>query len=167
MFGLASRSKHSQLADYGATLIDYTSQDFVEVIRRAEPDGLDAVFDGMSGEYIQRGLRVLGKGGRLVSFGEPSGGLPALFRLLGTVVKTNLQPNGKHIKLYGTSTYFLGNRQPYYEDWAALFQLLEERAIQPVIHQKFPLLEAAQANALMESGQVVGNVVLVAGDAAG
>jgi NADPH:quinone reductase-like Zn-dependent oxidoreductase len=139
----------------------------VDVICRAEPDGLGVVFDGMSGEYLPRGLAVLGKGGRLVSFGEPSGGLPALFRMLGTVIKTNLRPKGKRIKLYGTSTYFLGNRQPYIEDWGMLFELLRERKIQPVIYRRLPILEAAQANALMESGQVVGNVVLVAGDEPG
>jgi len=164
LYGLASQSKHPQLARYGAVLVDYTAQYFVEVIRRAEPGGLEAVFDGMSGGYIQRGLQVLGKGGRLVSFGEPSGGLPALSRLLGTVIKTNLLPNGRRIALYGTSTYFLGNRQPYVEDWASLFGLLAEGKIQPVIHQKYPILEAAQANAMLESGQVVGNVVLVAAD---
>jgi NADPH:quinone reductase-like Zn-dependent oxidoreductase len=167
MYGLASQGKHPQLAEYGAMLIDYATQDFVEVIRRGEPDGLHVVFDGMSGEYLPRGLAVLGKGGRLVSFGEPSGGLPALLRMLGTVLKTNLKPGGKRIKLYGTSTYFLGNRQPYIEDWGTLFELLRERKIQPVIYRRLPLLEAAQANALMESGQVVGNVVLVAGDAPG
>ena len=106
---------------------------------------------------------MLGKGGRLVSFGEPTGGLPALFRMLGTVIKTNLLPNGKRIKLYGTSTYFLGSRQPYIEDRATLFEPLAEGKIQPVIHQKYPILEAAQANAVLESGRVVGNVVLVAG----
>ncbi len=164
LYGLASQGKHEQLEGYGATLIDYHSQDFVEVIHQAEPDGLDVVIDGMSGEYIQRGLQVLGKGGRLVSFGEPTGGLPALFRMLGTVIKTNLLPNGRRIKLYGTSTYFLGSRQSYMEDWATLFELLAEGKIQPVIHQKYPLLEAAQGNAVLESGQVVGNVVLVAGE---
>jgi NADPH:quinone reductase-like Zn-dependent oxidoreductase len=48
------------------------------------------------------------------------------------------------------------------EDWATLFKLLEEGKIKPVIMKKFPVLEAAQANALLESGQVVGNLVLLA-----
>jgi len=39
--------------------------------------------------------------------------------------------------------------------------LLQEGKIQPVISGKFPLLEAARANSLLESGQVVGNLVLV------
>jgi NADPH:quinone reductase-like Zn-dependent oxidoreductase len=47
MYGIASPSKHHILTKYGATPIDYRTQDFAEVIRQAEPDGLDAVFDGM------------------------------------------------------------------------------------------------------------------------
>ena len=43
-----------------------------------------------------------------------------------------------------------------------LFELLEQGKIEPIIAEKFPILEAAQANALLESGQVVGNVVLLA-----
>ena len=54
------------------------------------------------------------------------------------------------------------DKRPYLEDWAILFKLLEEGKIKPVIMEKFPILEAAQANALLESGQVIGNVVLVA-----
>ena len=48
------------------------------------------------------------------------------------------------------------------EDWAKLFQLLEEGKIKPVIAEKFPILEAAKANELLESGNVIGNVVLLA-----
>jgi NADPH:quinone reductase-like Zn-dependent oxidoreductase len=39
---------------------------------------------------------------------------------------------------------------------------LEEGKIKPVIEQKFPILEAAQANELLESGTVTGNLVLLA-----
>jgi NADPH-dependent curcumin reductase CurA len=45
MYGMASKSKHYILTEYGATPIDYHTQDFVEVIRQAEPEGLDAVFE--------------------------------------------------------------------------------------------------------------------------
>jgi NADPH:quinone reductase-like Zn-dependent oxidoreductase len=58
--------------------------------------------------------------------------------------------------------YSLGDKRPYLEDWAILFKLLEEGKIKPVIEKKFPILEAAQANVLLESGQVTGNVVLLA-----
>ena len=55
MYGLASKSKHHILTEYGATPIDYRAQDFVEVIRQAEPDGIDVVLDGMMRvDYIRR-----------------------------------------------------------------------------------------------------------------
>lgn len=161
MYGVASRSKHATLVEYGAIPIDYQTQDFVEVIRQVEPDGLDAVISGMTRmDYIRGGLGLLRRGGTLVSFGEPDR-FSTLFRVLGTMLKINLLPNGKTVKLYGTSTYFLGNQKPYLEDWAVLFKMLEEGRIKPIIDKKFPILEAAQAHVLLESGQVTGNLVLV------
>lgn len=162
MYGLASPAKHDIVREYGAIPIDYHTQDFIEIIREAEPKGIDVVVDGMMRlDYIEGGLSLLRRGGRQVSYGEPAS-LRALFRILAIFFKTNLLPNGKSFKLYGTSTYFLFDRRPYLEDWAALFTLLETGKIKPVIAAKFPILEAAQANELLESGQVIGNVVLCA-----
>jgi NADPH:quinone reductase-like Zn-dependent oxidoreductase len=160
MYGIASKCKQRILREYGATPIDYHSQDFVEVIRQAEPDGLDAVIDGMTRlDYIKGGLSLLRRGGKLVSYGEPAG-LLALFRILVTLIVVNLLPNGKSFKLYGTS-YYLFDKRPFLEDWATLFKLLEDGNIKPIIAKEFSILEAAQANALLESDQVIGNVVLV------
>lgn len=162
MYGVASRSKHQVLVKYGATPIDYHTEDFVQVVRQLEPEGIDVVIDGMMRiETIEGGLALLRKGGRLVSFGEPAS-LTALLRILGKVLSVNLFAREKSIKLYGTSFYFLGFRKPFLEDWATLFRLLVERKIEPVIMKRFPILEAACANALMETGEVLGNVVLQA-----
>lgn len=160
MYGLASKSKHCILDAYGAVPIDYHTQDFAEVIRQAEPDGVDVVFDGVGGDYYRRGASLLRKGGRWISYGNPlsiSGLLTVLWRTLVSF----LLPNGrKHIP-YGTGLS-LFNSDPYFEDWAALCELLRERKIQPVIGARFPILEAARANALLESGAVIGNIVLLA-----
>jgi NADPH:quinone reductase-like Zn-dependent oxidoreductase len=162
MYGIASQRKHAVLAEYGAIPIDHQTQDYVAVIRQAEPEGLDAVISGMmSMDYIRGGYSLLRRGGRLVCFGEPDG-FSTLFRILGTTIAANLLPHGKTIHLYGTSFYFVGDKKPFLEDWAALFKMLEAGKIKPVIEQKFPILEAAQANARLETGQVVGNLVLVA-----
>ncbi|MGD8794799.1 MAG: zinc-binding dehydrogenase, partial [Anaerolineae bacterium] len=160
MYGIASKSKHPILAEYGAIPIDYHTEDFVEVIRQAEPGGLDAVFDGMVWGYLDRGFSLLRRGGTWVQYGNPLS-FSGLLRLLGKLVVLNLLPNGRSLKLYGTTTSKFG-RGRYLEDWATLFELLEEGKIEPVIMQKYPILEAARANALLESGEVVGNVVLVA-----
>jgi len=44
MYGTASQSKRDVFAQFGATPIDYHTEDFVDVIRQAEPGGLDFVF---------------------------------------------------------------------------------------------------------------------------
>ena len=160
MYGLASKSKHHILTEYGATPIDYRTQDFVEVIQKAGPDGLDAVFDGIGGDYIKRGFSLLRRGGIYVGYANPLS-LSRTLRFLGQVILLHLLPNGRSARYYGTGSSLL-NRRPFLEDWATLFKLLEEGKIKPVIAKRYPLLEAAQANALLESGQVTGNVVLVA-----
>ena len=48
MYGIASPSKHDILTEYGATPIDYHTQDFVEVIRQAEPGQASAPRAGSS-----------------------------------------------------------------------------------------------------------------------
>jgi len=161
MYGLASPGKHSVLAKYGATPVDYRSQDFVEEIRRIEPNGLDVVFDGMMRmDYIRGGLSLLRQGGRFVSFGEPDG-FSTMLQILGTSLKVNLLPGNKSFKLYGTSFYFVGDKKPFYEDWAILFSLLNEAKIDPIIEEKYSILDAALAHTRLESGMVIGNLVLL------
>lgn len=160
MYGLASQSKHAVLAEYGATPIDYRTEDIVAAIHRREPDGLDAVFDGIGGDYLPRGLDLLKRGGVWVSYANPRS-RSGMVRLLGRVLWRRLLPDGRKVVLYGTGASNL-NRRPFLHDWAALFELLSAGQIKPIIAARFPLLEAAQANALLESGQVVGNIVLLA-----
>jgi NADPH:quinone reductase-like Zn-dependent oxidoreductase len=160
MYGIASKNKHNILTEMGAIPIDYHTQDFVEVIRKAEPEGIDAVFDGMGGDYFERGFSVLKRGGTLVEYGNPLS-FSRMLHLFGQVILFNLLPNGKSVKFYGTGASRI-NRRPFLEDWATLFKLLEEGRIRPVIMKKFPILEAAKANELLESGKVIGNVVLLA-----
>jgi len=158
MYGLASPSKYHILNEYGATPIDYHTQDFVESLRQIEPKGIDYVFNGMDEEYFKPGLAVLKRGGMLVSYGAPQS-FVGFLRFLGRYIIYNLLPNGKSIEGYGT--HRLGV-DLFKEDWAALFKLLEGGKIKPVIAGKYPLLEAIKAYELLESGQVTGNLVLLA-----
>jgi NADPH:quinone reductase-like Zn-dependent oxidoreductase len=158
MYGLASKSKHGILDAFGASPIDYRTQDFVRVLRECEPGGLNAVFDGVGGEYIQRGFSLLMHGGVLVSYANPFS-LRRTFVQLGQVLLLNLLPNGRSAAYYSTGQSRL-NRKPFMEDWATLFELLQSGKIDPVIARTYPLQEAAQANEELESGGVVGNLVL-------
>jgi NADPH:quinone reductase-like Zn-dependent oxidoreductase len=158
MYGLASPNKHKILMDHGAIPIDYQKDDFVELIMKAESGGIDYVFNGMGEEYFERGLAVLRRGGVLVHYGGPQS-FSRFILLLLKFFLYNLLPNGKKIKGYGTHR---GDIDPFKEDWQILFGLLESGRINPVIANKYPILEAAQANEMLESGQVIGNLVLLA-----
>jgi NADPH:quinone reductase-like Zn-dependent oxidoreductase len=157
MYGLASPGKHPILIQYGATPIDYHTEDFVGVIRQAAPQGLDYVFNGMGEEYFERGLAVLRRGGVLVHYGGPQS-FARFLLLVAKLLLYNVLPNGKTIKGYGTHR---GDVAQYKEDWTLLFQLLKEGKITPFIAQTFPLLEAVQAYRLLESGRVAGTLVLL------
>jgi NADPH:quinone reductase-like Zn-dependent oxidoreductase len=82
-----------------------------------------------------------------------------LITQLGDVLLLGLLPNGRSTAYYSTGrSYF--NRQPFLDDWADLFELLNTGKIDPVIAGIYPLKKAASANAALESGQVIGNLVL-------
>ena len=158
MYGLASTGKHDILKRYGAVPIDYHTRDFVEFMQQAEPDGIDYVFNGMFDDYVRRGLAVLKRGGRLVQYGAPQS-KRGFWRFLAQFALCNLQPNGKRIIGYGT--HRLGV-ELFAEDWQALFGLLAAGEIDPIIAARFPIMQARQANELLESGKVAGNIVLLA-----
>jgi NADPH:quinone reductase-like Zn-dependent oxidoreductase len=157
MYGLASPQKHHILREYGAVPFDYRTQDFVKLLRQAEPQGIDYVFNGMGDEYFERGLAVLHRGGVLVAYGAPQS--RSHFGML--VIKLllyNALPNGKSIEGYGT--HRLGV-DLFKKDWSTLFSLLEQGKIKPIVAGKFPLLEAISAYEMLERGGVTGNLVLV------
>lgn len=135
MYGLASPSKHPLLAEYGAIPIDYRSQDFVAVLRQAEPAGLDFVFNGMGEETFERGLAVLRKGGVLIHYGGPQS-LSRMLLLIVKVIGYNL--TGRKIEGYGTSRLGV---ELFKQDWNTSFEMLGQGQIKPIIAAKFPLLD--------------------------
>jgi NADPH:quinone reductase-like Zn-dependent oxidoreductase len=138
--------------------LDGIEQDFVEVIRQEKPQGLNAVFDGMAGDYFGRSYSLLRRGGRLVGYGNPLSTV-GMLKFLGQIILFSLLPDGKSARPYSTGLSRFEWRQ-FFGDWARLFKLLGEGKIDPVIAAQFPLLEACKANALLESGQVIDNIVL-------
>ncbi len=161
VYGTASPGKFDLVSGLGAIPIDYRSQDVLKVIRQAEPSGIDVVFDGVGGKTGENSLAVLRRDGRLVSYSAPVG-LGSM--LLGAVkiAYTNLLPNGKTAAFYGITALYMRDKKPFMVDLPLLFNHLAEGKIRPIISARLPLLEARKANELLESGQVAGNIVLVA-----
>lgn len=161
MYGTASQSKSRVLTQFDVTPIDYHTQDFVEVIRQVEPEGLDFVFEGMGGDYGNRALSVLRRGGKLVAYAAPAGGVLSIIKDAFNLMRINLF-SGKKAAFYGITALYLRNKTPFMEDLPKLFHMLEEGKIKPVITERLLLLEAKKANELLESGKVTGDLVLLA-----
>ncbi|MFI5138348.1 MAG: medium chain dehydrogenase/reductase family protein [Sphingobacteriales bacterium] len=158
LYGTASVQKHDLLSRFGAYLIDYKSKDFVEIIRNRKPEGLDFAFDGVGGDFIKKSIKTLHRGGTLVEYGyslkSVSYFLKSTFDLLSAI------PKGVKVKGYGISARYKMNKQSVLKDIAVVLNLLELEKVKPLIFKRMSLLEAAEANRLLESGQVTGKIVL-------
>jgi NADPH:quinone reductase-like Zn-dependent oxidoreductase len=176
MYGTCSSRGASAVSDLGATPIDYQQLDFVEEIRRLTGEGVDAVFDGIGGTHIWRSREALRPGGTVVAYGFTSslrGGRLASGRsgrrnrfreariFVVYIVGSRLLPGRKRVVPY--SIQWLKRLRPelFRQDLIALFDLLKQQKIKPLIAQRFPLAEASQAHELLGKGGVTGKIVLV------
>jgi len=73
----------------------------------------------------------------------------------------SLWPNGKTGKSYGMSANYKEDKTTVLVDIGSLFGMLKAGQIKPIITERFPLLEARQANQRLEAGKGSGKIVLV------
>jgi NADPH2:quinone reductase len=175
-YGTCSSRGASVVTELGAIPIDYQHLDFVDEIHRLTGAGADVVFDGIGGTHIWRSRKALRPGGRVVAYGLTSslrGGRLASgrsgrrhrfqgIRIFGlSIVGGWLLPGWKRVVPY--SIQWLKRLKPalFRQDLIALFDLLQEQKIKPLIAQRFPLAEARQAHELLGKGGVTGKIVLV------
>jgi len=176
MYGTCSPRGASTVSDLGAVPIDYQHQDFLEEIHRLTGEGVDVVFDGLGGTNIWRSRTALRRGGKVVAYGltaSLSGGRLASghssgrhrFReiaIFGLYIAAGwLFPGRKRVVPY--SIQWLKRLKPelFRKDLLAVFDLLKQRKIKPLIAQRFPLVEARRAHELLGNGGVIGKFVLV------
>jgi NADPH:quinone reductase-like Zn-dependent oxidoreductase len=165
MYGVDSPSKNDMMKEYGATPIDYKSQDYVQVIHEMEPNGLDLVIDAIGdAKLIQRAFSVVRPGGRLIVFGSKN----VVHAFLGVFLVAFLKwlPNGKESEFYSVPMLQRTEegRKSIQEDIAAVFKLLGEGKLKSIVTTKLPILEARQANELFESGKIKNKIVLLASE---
>ena len=176
MYGTCSSRGASVVSEMGGVPIDYTKQDFVEEIRRLAPDGVDIVFDSLGGTQIWRARQVLRRGGRVVAYGltgslrggrlaSGSSGGRHRFRAIAIfglyIAASWLLPGRKRVVPY--SIQWLKRVRPAFfrKDLLALFELLQQGRIKPLIAKRFALEGARDAQELLGKGGVTGKIVLV------
>jgi len=136
--------------------INYREQDFVAEVKAAtQGRGVDVILDMVAGDYVARGVQCLADDGRMVIIAV-QGGVKAEFDA-GQVLRRRLTISGSTLR--PRSLAFKAGIARALRD--KVWPLLASRQIAPVIYQQLPADQAAQAHALMESGEHVGKIVLV------
>ena len=176
MYGTCSSRAASAVSDLGGIPIDYRDRDFVNEVRHLAREGVDVVYDGIGGAHIWRSRRALRPGGRVVAYGLTSslrGGRLASGRsgrrhrlrgiaIFGVYIAGGwLLPGRRRVVPY--SIQWLRRLRPawFRQDLMALFDLLKQQRITPLIARRFPLSEARRAHELLGKGGVIGKIVLV------
>lgn len=173
MYGTCSARQAAFVSSLGAVPIDYEKVDFVAEIRRMTTQGVHVVFEGIGGRNIWRSRKALASGGKVIEYGLTGSlrggrlisGRRSRFHGMGQylmyIVGSWILPGRKRVVLY--SIQWLKRLRPalFRQDLIALFDLLKDQQIKPVIAGRFPLVEARQAHELLGKGGVSGKIVLV------
>jgi putative PIG3 family NAD(P)H quinone oxidoreductase len=136
--------------------INYRTEDFVAAVKTlTNGRGVDVVLDMVGGSYTPRNLDCLAREGRLVQIGLQGGADTTIS--LRPIMLRRLTITGSTLRI----------RTP--AEKGAIAAALEREVwppvaagrVRPIVHRTFPLGQAADAHRLLESGEVIGKIVLV------
>lgn len=134
--------------------INYKTQDFVKEVKDATGGrGVDVILDMVAGDYIARDMQCLADDGRIVIIAQLGGAR-------ANVDTSGHAPPPDHHRLDPASAP--GGLQGRHRPGAARARgrCWSRGAIKPIVHATFPLAQAAQAHAMMESGENIGKIIL-------
>ncbi len=135
--------------------INYRTEDFVDIVKAAtDGKGADVILDMVGGDYVPREIQCLADDGRLVMIALLGGAKATVD--LGQILRRRLAITGSTLRPRPVAFKAAIAAKLREHVWP----LLESGKIKPVIYQTFPLEQAAQAHALMESSTHVGKIML-------
>lgn len=150
----SSAEKLDVAASHGArTLINHRSRDLRQALREALPAGVDVVIDPVGGDLSEPALRGMRAGGRFVTIGYASGGIPRI--PLNLVLVKDIELRGLNLRTLATHSPDAFSRAE-----GELAELLASRRVLPHISATFPFDEVAAALRHVADGRAIGKVVL-------
>jgi len=136
--------------------INYHEEDFVAAVREATTgEGVDVILDIVGGDYLPRNLDCLRLHGRLVQIGLIGGSRATID--LRVVLQKRLTLIGSTLRARTAAEKGAIARDLE----RAVWPLLDRGDVRPIVHAEFPLERAADAHRELESGSVIGKVILV------
>lgn len=173
VIGTAASGHHDALRALGGEPVDYHDPDLSGAVRRLAPGGVDAVFDHIGPSSFRRSFDLLTPGGTLVAYGTGTAAQ------LGDTNNQILTFLAMYVRL-GRWSLSSNRRALFYNFWAGkhtrpqrfrrnlaadlteVVDLLADGTITAQIAARYPLVDAADAMKLAESGSVRGKIILEA-----
>lgn len=135
--------------------INYRNEDFAAVVKELTGGkGVDVILDMVAGDYIPREIDCLADDGRIALIALLGGAKAEID--LGQVLRRRLAISGSTLRPRPVAFKAAIARSLRERVWP----LFEQGKLKPVIYRSFPLAQAAEAHALMESSTHVGKIVL-------
>lgn len=155
----ASAANAAMVRELGADIvIDYRSQAFEDVL-----SGYDVVLASLDAATLEKSLKVLKPGGKLISLSGPpdpafarAQGLNFVFRLAVRLLSAGIRRKAKRA---GVDYSFLFMRADG-EQLGRITKLIEDGTIRPVVDRAFPFEQLNEALAYIETGRAKGKVVV-------
>ena len=152
----SSDERLRRLREYGLDDgINYASTDFAAAVRQlTSGHGADVIVDSIGGPNLQKSLQCLAYRGRCLTFGDAGRQTTSLLDISG------MRPSNQTLTGYFLGAELVVGRRAH----GVIARLLDEVAagqLRVVIDRRFPLDQAAEAHAYIESRQAFGRVLLI------
>jgi NADPH:quinone reductase-like Zn-dependent oxidoreductase len=174
MIATASAIKHELIKSYGAVAIDYNSTNYFSELQKNSFNGFDAIFDFTNQQSFNNDIKLLKKGGTLVTYAVFSSALKiekkTFFNFMafgidfGKMMMKLMYWNkfsGKKAIFYGSTNSKKIDPARHTNDMNTLFDLLKNGQIKPTVFKVFDLDEVAKAHQLLQDGKVQGQIVII------
>ncbi|HXA32365.1 MAG TPA: zinc-binding alcohol dehydrogenase family protein [Acidimicrobiales bacterium] len=152
----SSDERLARLVEYGLDDgINYAAVDFVDAVRQLTGGaGADVIVDSVGGSNLQKSLHCLAYRGRCMTFGDAGRETPSSLDI------SSMRANNQTLVGYFLGAELFLSPRPH----AVIAQILDDIAagqLRVVIDRRFPLEEAGEAHAYIESRQAFGRVLLI------
>jgi len=155
----ASATNHALVQRLGAdVVIDYKAQDFEDVLR-----DYDVVLNSQDGKSLEKSLRVLRRGGKLVSISGPPDpafgaeiAAPRFVKLVMWLLSSGVRRKARRLGVRYSFLFMKSNGTQLRE----ITRLIEAGAVHPVLDRVFPFALTNDALNYVEAGRAKGKVVV-------
>jgi NADPH:quinone reductase-like Zn-dependent oxidoreductase len=140
------------------TVIDYKRDDFETLVHDC-----DVVLDSLGGETLEKSLRVLKPGGKVIGIGGPPDpefareiGSPWILRQIMRVLSYRTRRRAKRLNVSYSFLFVKASGEQLREIGA----LIDARTIRPIVDRVFPFEKTKEAMAYVEQGRAKGKAVV-------